>query len=110
MHSDCILELLLKSDLDCELTQMAIDFLSAPASSTEAEQSFSSGCVIVSQLCHVLSDLSVCISTVLGSWEKTPNLILEKKILRSFHVNQMQNKGADDSSSENKSLDSGDRS
>ena len=47
--------------------QMAIDFLSAPASSTDIERAFSQGGLTVSKCCHSLSDKSTCAATVLSS-------------------------------------------
>ncbi|KAJ3549237.1 hypothetical protein NM688_g5201 [Phlebia brevispora] len=49
------------------LAQMALDFLSAPAAFVEVECTFSRGGLTVSKRRHMLSDESICTSTVLGS-------------------------------------------
>lgn len=62
------------------LAQMALDFLSAPAASTDVERAFSRGGLTVSKRRHALSDKSVRASTVLGSWAAVPGLIPEAEV------------------------------
>lgn len=47
---------------------MALDFLSAPATSVDTERAFSRGALTVTPLRHALLDLSTRASIVAGSW------------------------------------------
>ncbi|KAL1949782.1 hypothetical protein VTO73DRAFT_8663 [Trametes versicolor] len=60
------------------LARMALDFLSIPATSTDAERAFSRGHLTVSRLRHSMNEESVWTSTVLGSWANIPDLIPEE--------------------------------
>ena len=66
------------------VAQMALDFLSAPAASTDVERAFSHGGLTVSKHRHALSDKSVRASTVLGSWAAVSGLIPEAKVYEVF--------------------------
>ncbi|KAK7680162.1 hypothetical protein QCA50_016671 [Cerrena zonata] len=61
--------------------QMALDFLLAPAASTDVECAFSHGGLTVSKRQHALSNESVCSATVLGSWAGVADLIPEDEII-----------------------------
>lgn len=63
---------------------MCLDFLSAPASSTDVERAFSRGGLTVSKRRHALSDESTRAATVLSSWAAIPGLIPEEDILQVF--------------------------
>ncbi|EIW52247.1 uncharacterized protein TRAVEDRAFT_136039, partial [Trametes versicolor FP-101664 SS1] len=63
------------------LARMAIDFLTAQATSTDSERSFSRGRLTVSRLRHSLSDESVRTGTVLGSWSDIPELVPEAEVV-----------------------------
>ncbi|PIL32390.1 hypothetical protein GSI_05636 [Ganoderma sinense ZZ0214-1] len=62
---------------DPNLARMALDVLSTPATSMDAERAFSRGRLTVSRLRHSLSDQSVRASTVLGSWARYSELVPE---------------------------------
>ncbi len=64
--------------------QMCLDFLSAPASSTDVERAFSRGGLTVSKRRHALSDESTRAATILSSWASMPGLIPEEHILQVF--------------------------
>ncbi|KAL1947002.1 hypothetical protein VTO73DRAFT_13963 [Trametes versicolor] len=64
------------------LARMAIDFLTAQATSTDSERSFSRGRLTVSRLRHSLSDESVRTGTVLGSWSNIPELVPEAEVVQ----------------------------
>ncbi|KAJ3576951.1 hypothetical protein NP233_g99 [Leucocoprinus birnbaumii] len=65
------------------LAQMALNFLSSPAASTDIECAFSHGGLTVSKMHHSLSDESTCTSAVMGSWSDSPiNIIPHEKILQ----------------------------
>ena len=66
------------------LAQMALDFLSAPAASTDVERAFSRGGLTVSKHRHNLSEKSVRAATVLGSWAQAGGIIPEEIILEHF--------------------------
>ncbi|KAK7685245.1 hypothetical protein QCA50_011608 [Cerrena zonata] len=66
------------------LVQMALDFLSAPAASTDVERAFSCGGLTVSKRRHALSDQSVHCGTVFGLWAGVPGLIQENNIVSSM--------------------------
>ncbi|KDQ49822.1 hypothetical protein JAAARDRAFT_142863, partial [Jaapia argillacea MUCL 33604] len=50
------------------LAAMVLDFLTAPAASTDVEHACLSGGQQVSKLRHSLADETICAATVLGSW------------------------------------------
>lgn len=54
------------------LAQMALDFLSAPASSVDAERAFSGGRLQVNHLQHGVSSQTFKAQMAVGSWYKTP--------------------------------------
>ncbi|KAJ3519443.1 hypothetical protein NMY22_g13198 [Coprinellus aureogranulatus] len=66
------------------LAQMALDYLSVPATSTDVERAFSKGGLTVSKLRHSLSDASTRAQTVLGEWTKVPGLVPFEKIVKVF--------------------------
>ncbi|EIW52838.1 uncharacterized protein TRAVEDRAFT_87097, partial [Trametes versicolor FP-101664 SS1] len=70
-----------KSSPEAALARMALDFLSAPATSTDAERSFSCGHLTVSRLRHSLADESVRTSTILGSWALLPDVLAEDELV-----------------------------
>jgi hypothetical protein len=63
---------------------MAINYLSAPAASVDAEQAFSCGALTVTQHHHSLSDISTCNSIVLGSWLRETDLVPEHELMEHF--------------------------
>lgn len=65
---------------------MSLDFLSAPASSTDVERAFSRGGLTVSKRRHALSDESTRAATVLSSWASVTGLIPEEEILDVFRA------------------------
>ncbi|OJT06793.1 hypothetical protein TRAPUB_2358 [Trametes pubescens] len=67
---------------DRALATMALDFLSAQASSTDAERAFSRGRLTVPRLRHSLSDESVRAGTLLGSWARIPTLVPERATIK----------------------------
>jgi hypothetical protein len=67
------------------LAQMAIDYLSAPASSVEAERAFSRGALTVTHRRHALSHQSTRNSIVLGAWLKDTNLVPREELVELFH-------------------------
>ncbi|KAL1937047.1 hypothetical protein VTO73DRAFT_15573 [Trametes versicolor] len=64
------------------LAQMAIDFLTAQATSTDSERGFSRGRLTVSRLRHSLGEESVRSGTVLGSWSNVPGLVPEADVVQ----------------------------
>ncbi|OJT02035.1 hypothetical protein TRAPUB_7505, partial [Trametes pubescens] len=77
------------------LAQMALDFLSIPSTSTDAERAFSRGHLTVSRLRHSLSEESVRASTVLGSWANIPGLVPEAEIVELLKQNTRRPRAAD---------------
>ena len=69
---------------ESRLAQMAIDYLSAPASSVDAERAFSRGALTVTHRCHALSDTSTRNSIVLGAWLKDTTLVPKNKLVEFF--------------------------
>ncbi|KDQ58818.1 hypothetical protein JAAARDRAFT_93562, partial [Jaapia argillacea MUCL 33604] len=65
------------------LTAMALDFLSAPAASTNVERAFSSGGRLVSKLRHSLGDETVQAACVLGSWSDN-GLVPRDKLIENI--------------------------
>lgn len=72
---------------------MALDFLSAPATSTDVERAFSRGGLTVSKRRHSLSDESTRAATVLSSWATVEEIIPEKEILAAFAGKSKRGKG-----------------
>jgi hypothetical protein len=69
------------------LARMALDFMSAPAASTDVEHAFSHGGLTVSKMRHSLSDQSVRMATVLGSWSQLSELVpRDELVTSSFHL------------------------
>ncbi|KAJ3516930.1 hypothetical protein NMY22_g14084 [Coprinellus aureogranulatus] len=66
------------------LAQMALDYLSVPATSTDVERAFSRGGLTVSKLRHSLSDQSTRCQTVLGLWCGVPGLLPTDTIIKTF--------------------------
>ncbi|KAK7047943.1 hypothetical protein VNI00_006271 [Paramarasmius palmivorus] len=56
------------------LAQMALDFLTAPASAVDAERAFSAGRLQVNHLQHAMSSQTFKAKVALGSWYGTPLL------------------------------------
>jgi len=69
---------------ESQLAHMAIDYLSAPAASVDAERAFSRGALTVTQRRHSLSDASTRNSIVLGSWLRETNLVPEPELVEFF--------------------------
>ena len=69
---------------ESRLARMAIDYLSAPASSVDAEHAFSHGALTVTHCCHALSDTSTRNSIVLGGWLKDTNLVPKDELVELF--------------------------
>ncbi|EIW54593.1 uncharacterized protein TRAVEDRAFT_86236, partial [Trametes versicolor FP-101664 SS1] len=63
------------------LARMVINFLSAPATSTDTERAFSRGRLTVSRLRHSLADKSVRVNTVLSSWARIADLLPEADLV-----------------------------
>ncbi|TFK79869.1 hypothetical protein K466DRAFT_579083 [Polyporus arcularius HHB13444] len=72
------------------LARMALDMLSAPATSVDAERSFSRGGLVVSKLRHNLSDESTRAATVLNSWMQIPGLVPKQSIVQTFKTGDLQ--------------------
>ncbi|KAF8606680.1 hypothetical protein BDV93DRAFT_553841 [Ceratobasidium sp. AG-I] len=53
---------------------MALDYLTAPASSIDADGAFSNGQVMVNHLQHQMSSRTFQAQTAVGSWLNTPLL------------------------------------
>jgi hypothetical protein len=75
------------------LVWMALDFLSAPASSTDVERAFSHGGLTVSKQRHCLSDDMVRMATVLGSWCDLAGLIPHAELIKTFNDKSKRPKG-----------------
>jgi hypothetical protein len=69
---------------DSRLAQMALDYLSAPASSVDVERAFSRGALTVTHRRHSLSDTSTRNSIVLGGWLKDTDLVPKQKLIEFF--------------------------
>ncbi|KAF5318504.1 hypothetical protein D9619_011038 [Psilocybe cf. subviscida] len=80
------------------LAQMALDFLSVPATSTDVERAFSRGGLTVSKLRHNLSDRSVRSATVLGMWVEHGDLVPMDTVTRVFEEKRRRGKGKSSSS------------
>ncbi|SJL18951.1 uncharacterized protein ARMOST_22554 [Armillaria ostoyae] len=64
---------------------MALDFLSAPATSTDVEHLFSHGGLNMTKHRHNLSAESTIDQTVLNSWTKCSGLLPEDEIMQFFN-------------------------
>ncbi|KAK0430083.1 uncharacterized protein EV420DRAFT_1657773 [Desarmillaria tabescens] len=64
---------------------MALDFLSAPTTSTDVEQLFSHGGLNVTKHRHNLSAESTIDQTVLNSWFKHPGLVPQDLVSAYFN-------------------------
>lgn len=69
---------------ESRLAQMAIDYLSAPAASVDAERAFSRGALTVTHRRHALSDTSTRNSIVLGSWLRETELVPGHELTEHF--------------------------
>ncbi|SJL16303.1 uncharacterized protein ARMOST_19823 [Armillaria ostoyae] len=67
------------------LAQMALDFLSTPAMSTNVERLFSHGRLNVTKQHHNLSVESTIAQTVLNSWIKYPGLVNDDELTEFFN-------------------------
>ncbi|PBK66622.1 hypothetical protein ARMSODRAFT_851058, partial [Armillaria solidipes] len=67
------------------LAQMALDFLSAPTTSTDVECLFSHGGLNVTKCHHNLSAKSTIDQTVLNSWLARPGLVPQDDIAAYFN-------------------------
>ncbi|RPD52729.1 hypothetical protein L227DRAFT_568394 [Lentinus tigrinus ALCF2SS1-6] len=72
--------------LNAVLAQFALDYLSVPATSTDAKHTFSRGHLTVSCLCHSLTDVSVRTNTVLSFWACIPGLVSKKDLANSIKM------------------------
>lgn len=75
------------------LAQMALDVLSAPASSVDVERALSRGGLTVSR--HALSDKSVRAATVLSSWATLEGIIDEEEVVSVFRNKKRRLKNSD---------------
>ena len=66
------------------LARMALDYLSSLASSVDAERAFSRGALTVTHRCHLLSDVSMRNSIVLGAWLRETDLVLTLDLIEHF--------------------------
>lgn len=69
---------------DSRLAQMAIDYLSSPATSVEVERAFSRGALTVTHRRHALSDTSTRNSIVLGAWLKDTTFVPKDELIELF--------------------------
>ena len=69
---------------ESRLARMAIDYLSAPASSVDVECAFSRGAFTVTHRRHTLSDQSTRNSIVVGAWLKDTKLIPKEELIKFF--------------------------
>lgn len=80
---------------------MALDFLSAPATSTDVERLFSHGGLIVTKRRHNMTPQSVRESTVLQNWMTIEGLVPRKDIIKVLNQKRCRRKqdsdGEDDS-------------
>ena len=70
--------------------RMAINYLSAPASSVDVECTFSHGTFMVTHHHHALSDQSTHNSIVVGAWLKDTKLILKEELIEFFQKKTAQ--------------------
>ncbi|SJL18671.1 uncharacterized protein ARMOST_22268 [Armillaria ostoyae] len=78
------------------LTRMALDFLLAPAASTDVERVFSHGGLVVSKHHHNLSAESTRANVVLNSWSKL-GIVPRSRLIKVFNDKSRRNdrEGAD---------------
>ena len=69
---------------ESRLAQMAIDYLSIPATLVDVEHAFSHGALTVTHHWHALSDNSTCNSIVVGGWLKDTSLIPKDDLIEFF--------------------------
>ncbi|KAL0563406.1 hypothetical protein V5O48_018661 [Marasmius crinis-equi] len=67
------------------LQQMALDILSCPATSCDAERGFSRGGLMVSKRRYALSSTAIRSALCLSYWVKVPGLIPEAAIIKMFN-------------------------
>ena len=93
---------------ESRLARMAIDYLSAPASSVDAERAFSRGALTVTHRRHALSDTSTRNSIVLGAWLGATNIIPTDELIRHFQnkASREQPASGSDSAEADVSMDS----
>lgn len=86
---------------DSRLACMAIDYLSAPASSVDAERAFSRGALTVTHRRHALSDKSTRNSIVFGAWLRDTDLVPRQELIEMFaeKSSRMQTLSCDSSES-----------
>ena len=70
---------------ESHLARMALDYLSSPASSVDAERAFSRGALTVTHRRHLLSDVSTHNSIVLGAWLRETDLVPTLNLIEHFH-------------------------
>ena len=86
---------------ESRLARMAIDYLSAPASSVEVERAFSRGAFTVTHRRHALSDQSTRNSIVLGAWLKDTNLVPKDELVEFFQKKMQRERMTSESDSAN---------
>ena len=69
---------------ESRLAQMAIDYLSCPATSVDVERAFSCGALTVTHHQHALSNNSTRNSIVVGGWLKDTSLIPKNDLIEFF--------------------------
>jgi hypothetical protein len=69
---------------ESRLARMAIDFISAPASSADVERAFSRGALTVTHRRHALSDTSTRNAIVVGTWLKDTNIVPKDALIEHF--------------------------
>lgn len=76
---------------------MALDYLSAPASSVDAKCACSHGGLTVMHHHHALSDKSMHNSIVLGAWLKDTNLVPKEELIVMFRkkASRLQSSSSD---------------
>ncbi|KAK0442737.1 uncharacterized protein EV420DRAFT_1278307, partial [Desarmillaria tabescens] len=72
------------------LARMALGFLSAPAASTDVEQVFSHGRLVLNKRRHKLSVESTRANIILNSWGKVEDLIPKKVLVKKFNEKALQ--------------------
>lgn len=91
---------------ESRLARMAIDYLSAPASSVEVERAFSRGALTVTHRRHALSHQSTRNSIVLGAWLKNTNLVPKEELVEFFQKKTSRLHSISDSADADTSVDS----
>lgn len=69
---------------ESRLARIAIDYISAPASSADIERAFSRGALTVAHRRHALSDVSTRNAIVVGTWLKDTNLVPKDALIEHF--------------------------